>query len=439
MSVDPAVTSLAVVRRWVLPVITAAFVMAGFFKAAPALAWLPFDLTVALGAVTAVAVVWRWLTSGAPRQVHWVVLGFAALLPVAFFTTMIGYGGDKVIRLFTLTLLATLAPVVLIRDSAEVQRYLWAWTGVSGIVVASALFDPQLSSGYQGAPVTAQGVDTIGLGVAAGLVVVVTAMGLVWSRIPWFIALPLGGCAVYVLLQSGSRGPLISAVVAVVVGTFLTRRRPPPLRSVTVGVLAGAGVLLSFLAAPLFSQQRILGLLEGDTSGSVDTRIQLYGNAVDSILRHPFGIGWGGFQRVSVAAYPYPHDLPLEVLAEAGVIFGGLFLFWLAMSIWRAHRATVDVVGGTTFALLVFLLGKAMVSGDINDNRPLFYCLGIAIAATVLARRRRSGPDHVSGSEVRSDEPVPATDGSESAVAGTTGPGAAPRPEAPGPSGRTRA
>ena len=138
--------------------------------------------------------------------------------------------------------------------------------------------------------------------------------------------------AVYVLLESGSRGPLSSAIVAILVGSLLTQFRPAYLRTLAFVGLLAAGVLVAYNAAPLASEQRIKDLLQGDTTGSVDGRIRLYHDAIQSILQRPFGIGWGQFQGITFLGYTYPHDLPLEVLAEAGVIFGGLFLAWMCSS-----------------------------------------------------------------------------------------------------------
>jgi O-antigen ligase len=122
----------------------------------------------------------------------------------------------------------------------------------------------------------------------------------------------------------------------------------------------------------------------------VGARIRLYHNALESISRHPFGIGWGSFEGITFGGYTYPHNLPLEVLAEAGVLLGGLFLAWMCFRILRAHRITIDYVGAAVFAIVIFWLGKSLSSSDLNDNRVLLYVLGIAIAAGGVAAARGS-------------------------------------------------
>jgi capsular polysaccharide biosynthesis protein/O-antigen ligase len=361
-------------------VVTAGFVLSGSFKEIGALDFLPVDATLVLAVVVAVVVGLRLIFEPVPRAVHTVLFGFLLLIPAAFFTAPTEYGADKELRLFTITFLSMLAPAVLIRDRADVRRHVLALGGVAGIVVAGGVVNPQPSSDYAGAPITTESVDTIGLGTAAGVVVVIATMCLMWRAVPWQVALPIDGLAVYVLLQSGSRGPLFATILAVFVGAFLVRRRPGIGRGAFFMFLVGAGVLVAFSLAPLYSRDRIIDLLTGNTAGSVDTRARLIDVALDMVNRHPLGVGWGGFQYDAFGVYRYPHNLPLEVLAEAGLLFGGIFLAWLIICVARTYPATVDFAGATSFAVLVCVLGKALVSGDLNDNRLAFYALGIAVA-----------------------------------------------------------
>jgi capsular polysaccharide biosynthesis protein len=410
---------LAGVARWLVAVVTAALVLSGSFKDLDALDLLPVDATLLLAAVVAVLVALRMLSDPVPRAAHTVIFGFLLLIPAAFFTAPTEYGTDKALRLFTITFLSMLAPVVLIRDRTDIRRHLLALAGIATIVVAVALIDPQPSSDYEGAPIATDSAGTIGLGTAAAVVVVIATMGMMWRAVPWQVALPAGAAAVYVLLQSGSRGPLFATVLAVLVGAFLVRARPGLGRALLFGSLVGVGILVAFSLAPLYSRDRIVDLLRGNTAGSVDSRVHLVGDALDVLDRNPLGVGWGGFQAEAFAGYRYPHNLPLEVLAEAGLLFGGIFLIWFALLVARAHRATVDSSGGTVFALLVCVLGGAMVSGDLNDNRLTFYVLGIAVAASSLlgllaaaAVTMSTRPQYQADATIYlSARPVPGTDG----------------------------
>ncbi|HYH12008.1 MAG TPA: hypothetical protein VD789_06595, partial [Thermomicrobiales bacterium] len=197
-------------RSWSAPFLAAGFVMAGLFKAMPVLDRIPIDLTGALAGATVVLIGLRVARDQIPPQVHGVLLAFALLIPAALLGSGSEYATDKILRLFTITLLATLAPILLIRNENDVEKHLWALTAFCAVVTAAGVVNPEPSGEYAGAPISAEGIDTIALGECAGLVLVVVALALMWRRIPWLVGVPVGGAAVYVLLQSGSRGPLVA-------------------------------------------------------------------------------------------------------------------------------------------------------------------------------------------------------------------------------------
>jgi O-antigen ligase len=421
--------------------LTAAFVMAGFFKATQMFAWLPYDLTLLLGIATGVAVIARLILSRIPSQIHGIIVGFMLLVPAVFTAAPTLYGAEKVSRLFTITLLATLAPVLLIRSNADVERFLWAWTGVSGIVVISALINPQVSSTYAGAPVTAEGTDTIGLGTAAGLVVIVIALALMWRRLPWYVGIPVGAVASIVLLQSGSRGPLIATVIGIVAGIVLPKVRPRRIRAVVVVALSAGALVTAFLAAPHYAQERIASVLEGRAIYEGTTRLDLYKVAWDSVQLHPLGIGWGRYEQIAFLGYRYPHNLYLEVLAEAGVIFGSLFLIWIVAYFLAARRSATTFASAALFSILCALLVEAGISGDINLNRMVFYAIGLTAAVRAVADHRAARtPPAGSPADVPAQRREPDTasvPGSSSSGRTNAGPptaaGAAPTTQIPRP------
>jgi O-antigen ligase len=412
LTVIPGTIAPPRLRRWLPPFLAAGFVMAGYFKGTAALATLPFDLTAALAVLTVVVILARTVRGSVPSQVHGVLVAFLLLLPAAFFAHASEYSSDKVLRLFTLTLLATLAPILLIRTVADAEKFIWAWTAICGLAVARALIDPRAAGAYAGAPVTADGLDTTDLGDASALVLVVIVLAFLWNRIGFFLAVAIGAPAGYVLLQSGSRAPLLAAVVAVVAGAFLARARPHPLRAAVVVGFVGCGLAGAYALAPYYAQERIRALFEGGLSTDVGTRADLFRAAWLAVRESPLGLGWGGFQTFSSLTYDYPHNLVLEVLAEAGVILGGLFLVWVAARFWLARRETTSFAGAAAFAIFAFMLVAVLVSGDINSNRLLFFVIGIAIALGAVRGDRTPGSSGDAHREpVRplrvADEPAP--------------------------------
>lgn len=379
-------------RRWILPSLVALFIMAGSLKGIPALTSLPVDLTLGL------AVVLWWLviakisrTRRVPRAVLPVLGVFVLLAVPLLWTTFTPYALEKTGKLFFLTTLAVIAPIVLFRTETDLQRLIIAWAGACALVVATAAFYPIPESVYGGASLQTVSTNTIGLGRAGGVVLVVCALILLyrrgWRRPVAFVALAAAAVA---MLDAGSRGPLLAAIVALMAAVFFSPGRRRIVVAVGVLLIVGGSLLYAYRSAPQSSQTRIVALVYGDTQDSTtQERLDLFSIATEQIGEQPLGLGWGGFAQVVPDPYLYPHDLALEILVEAGWIPGLMLIGWIGLTWWRARRDAVDVVSTAAFALLSFTLVNSLVSGDINDNRILFLAIGICIAVhrTGLDRR----------------------------------------------------
>jgi hypothetical protein len=148
------------------------------------------------------------------------VLGvFLSLAVPVLWTRSTPYAIEKVGKLFFLTLLAVLAPIVRCETMADLQRLIVAWAGVATLVVGTAAFYPVPESDYVGAPLQTISTDTIGLGRAAGVVFVVAAFALFHSR-DWHRGIAFAGHG-----DRGRRptqyrlaGPLLAVVVALISG-----------------------------------------------------------------------------------------------------------------------------------------------------------------------------------------------------------------------------
>jgi O-antigen ligase len=106
-------------------------------------------------------------------------------------------------------------------------------------------------------------------------------------------------------------------------------------------------------------------------------------------LSHPIGLGWGGYANYAPANLEYPHDIVLEVFAEAGWLAAASLVLWIGYVWARARRRANDFEGMASLAVLTFMLMNALVSGDINDNRTFFLAIGLAIANSSLGLRKQ--------------------------------------------------
>jgi O-antigen ligase len=364
---------------WVAAVVMATFINAGNMKGSPPFSVVPVDLTLLSAAVLAAIVGWRLVTGGIPFAVVPVLAGFALLAPPLLWTVAGPYPNEKALHFFLLTGLAAVGPAVLVRGIDDARRLLVAYAGANLVTVVNVLLSPQPVATYAGAPLALPGVTTIGVGQSAGFVVLFAALGLIWKqRGSPLWALALGAAGILVMLETGSRGPMLSVVVAMVVTPFALRQ--PLLRTLTVAGLAAVAVAALFASAPLYARERVESAASGEVAGSILIRVHLFDLARRSIGDNPLGIGWGGYEQLAPDGYRYPHNLALEVLAEAGVILGGLFLAWILLYYGWVRKAGGGFAMSVLFAGFTYALIGSTTSGDLNDNRALFMLLGASIA-----------------------------------------------------------
>jgi len=198
-------------------------------------------------------------------------------------------------------------------------------------------------------------------------------------------------------LSTGSRGPVLSLFVTlitlgIIVGGNLRKQ---------VGILFLVGILvvvIALLTMPenltarynVFASSELVVTRKGlVVFSTISSRWTLWSNALELWIRDIphflFGSGAGGY----AALFPwrdfrYPHNLFLEILAEFGIIGLVFFLSHAVLAVinvvrhFRKRYSQPEVLWlGAT--LTVFF--SAMFSGDINDNRLIWFFLSGLLAA----------------------------------------------------------
>lgn len=380
----------------------AAFLTAGYFKADPRLAWLPVDLTLLFALWTLAALGWQALVTRSlvlPRPTLLVLGLFLLLAPGLLAVGDSTYASDKALRLFTLTLLASVAPVLLLRTPAELRRFLRA-LAVLGALMAldgavTLLTAPELER------LQVFHSDTIALGRAAG-------SAFVWVSILWLErqVRMLTGVVLLVLLAgvmlaSGTRASLLGGAVVLLI-TFWRFYGGRGTAVARLALCIGAAAVVFVVAYPFLprgSMLRVQQSLQGEVDHSGLCRLQAYSESLTLIAEQPQGIGLGGFpQRVPIKCgrvwLRYPHNMPIEVALESGLP-AALLLAALGVaavrSAHRAARASGRMEARALFALLVFYCVNVMFSGDLNDNKVGLALLGLALGADRLLRPADGG------------------------------------------------
>jgi O-antigen ligase len=377
----------------------AAFLFAGDLKADPRLAWLPVDLTLLTGTLLAGILALRFLRGarlGRPGPAALVGIWYLSFVPGLFQAVPTPYGLQKIGTIFTFTLLSSLAPLLLLEEDADLARAANAMAGFALAITLSGLLGG--ARGVEGVErLQAFGAGTIALGRAAGFLATYAALLLAGDA-------PLPGLTFGILalagitaVFSGSRGPILAAVVALALAAGAGRSRSG--RGLVR--LAGAGLLFLALAgsalslAPRGSLRRVEAFLHGEYGSSEAYRVSALRAAWDRVGDHPWGVGWAGF---AVQVDPerglgrqYPHNLLAEVTLESGWLCGAVTLAVLGAALVSAWSASYRPGGRVALAGTAFYLLNALVSGDLNDNRPLFMFLSSALVLPALPGRSRAG------------------------------------------------
>ena len=376
--------------------VIAAFLHAGPMKADPRLAWLRVDLTLICAALLAVMLVASLVRDAlriAGDQILWSLCFLGLMLPGVLLAPVSAYAKEKSLFLVTLTLLAFMAGLVAGQRSRGLER-LVMWlvmfslliTGDALLKVATGAATLERVSGFSG--------TTITLGRAAGLVFLVeAAQFLLWPgrvRRQW-LNLALATPAAAGVLFSGSKGPLLSALLALVVGLLIVGRPQAFLRLGLLGGIVGLGLVFAWSLIPSESLGRMTTFFSGQFGDSETTRWLALKKALPLIATHPLGIGWGGFAgqlfEWAQDGRQYVHNLVVELFLEGGWVTGTGFIL-LAVRSWismreRARRDERILWAG----LMLYTLFNALVSGDVNDNRMFFVLLGFGLGCQAFGQR----------------------------------------------------
>jgi O-antigen ligase len=384
----------------------ALFLTAGYFKSDPRLAWVPLDLTVASAALLMIAVLHSLasepfrLNAALPLALVLFLLMSVSLM----FTAWTPYAVEKATRFYTLTLLAFLAPVFLIRDLDDARRFFnsLAIIGLAITVDASFTLFGSLGTTNAMSRLKTVGASTISLARIAGTAGIWLVIGMLHGSTRQFIASSIGVAGITIaMLGSGSRGPLLAIVLSLFAALILFYKTDGKAISRGIGItgIIVLSVVIGFAIAPSQSRQRIssflsdpTGVNEEDTQ-SVEIRADASKIALVEIGKSPFGLGWGGFDALSIAhnaPVVYPHNLLLEVFVEMGWLSGLFLCGLLAYVLYRSavigfltHRIEANAL----FTLLLFSLFNSLVSGDLNDNRILFTLMTTALTLPAQAMK----------------------------------------------------
>jgi O-antigen ligase len=218
----------------------------------------------------------------------------------------------------------------------------------------------------------------------------------------------LGVCVTFLLVGSG-RGPLLSAILGVVVaiGVGLPQFRHgrielPHWQLIGLGVVAlaaGYVIYLMMTGATFSTFGRFASLLEEARNPDViegPNRFAYYAKAIEFWLRAPligngiasFSLLYRGFEQSG----SHPHNIFLEMLSDFGLVGLALLLWalWSGLRLITVERLRNDSLMLCVVMLFAGVMLNAMVGNNMAFQQPLFVSLGLLALAPQPAPQLRS-------------------------------------------------
>jgi O-antigen ligase len=359
----------------------ALFFLIGLIKGDERLASTPVDLTVAVGGAVLLGVVLQLITGkrelALPREYLLYLPLLAMMILSLTYTPDLAGGVDKTLRFLCLTSIGIVSPFVLFDSAKKLRTFLLAMA-FGGLAIS---INSLAMLGGSDRLVSPSGLNTeLGAASAISMIVIWSLWFPEWSFLKRAIFYPVLGVLGIALIGSGGRFANVSAVLCLVLATFLCRKL-----FVDVAVIGGLGVvLLPLIWIPQASFDYLSSLAHPPQA--MGTRNDLMALGVKMFSEHPFfGVGIQGFRFLSPnpLTYNYPHNLILELGSELGLLAAVAFLAIAGcafMEIWRQLRDPNQLRSSpvlTVFLLLIFVFLDAMVSGDINDLRFMWFVFGL--------------------------------------------------------------
>ena len=212
-----------------------------------------------------------------------------------------------------------------------------------------------------------------------------------------FAIFVFAGC-IYFLLKTGTRGSLGGFIIGFVIYFLLLKI---PWWKKILAALVFAGIIIVYFKSGVAATMvmRIKSAIKGLEVATI-TRIYLYKIAIEHIKQSPWiGVGVGGYHNlVTHLLYYnyYPHNMPLEVWVELGIIGLITYASLVILTLVRGVKIVINYLrtanpkyemGLLLFVLFIFGLAVSQISGNIPWNYHFWYSLALVNAYYVLIRR----------------------------------------------------
>ncbi len=325
-------------------------------------------------------------------------LAFSASISILYFP-LTSYGVEKYFKFIAVSIgMCLFTSQLVIKDSRSIEKVFYFIVFLSSVIGVYALFTHTRESFASNYLFVARIMGTA----------LIISLFFIWNKVKYpgkLFVIILSLFLAYVMLASGARGPTVAFAAACVLGTVVslvsnfTIQKAVKSGVIVLTVTALFLVCIRFGAIPDVFIERMSFLLPQDSTfdhgASYTERVEHIWRSLEIMSNHPaLGVGIGSYAIYSGSIdRDYPHNIFLEFGCEFGLpVLCGFFVFIsvsymrLLTMIFRSkhNRKYCRSLLITLFTLLTFMLCCAQFSGDVNDNKDLWFMLGLVNSLSII-------------------------------------------------------
>ncbi|MGC9512409.1 MAG: O-antigen ligase family protein [Fidelibacterota bacterium] len=316
-------------------------------------------------------------------SVYFLILFTAVIVAGFFYTTNKVYASSKVYRYVVYNMVAFLIPILYFKDMGKIRRILDIIWYFNALLILISLYVIFLGGADLSIRFDLMGrVNPIWIARALGMGILISIDWFYRYKSRWihFLLLLYIGFSVWIIILSGSRGPLLGTIAGIMIYIMYIKERTFWKR---FGYIMVVLVLLGIIVLVLPKDMLFNKFGSIRASLSIIQRFALWEEAISQMMHHPLiGKGTGGYQIFSAYFGKYPHNIFLEAGAEQGIpamIILAVFLLRplsLIPSLLKTQKRQFAVL---LFAFWTNYMINAMVSGDITSNYLVWFFISSLI------------------------------------------------------------
>lgn len=351
------------------------FILSGNFNNFAFFNSLPIDISILSMVIPGIYFILYSLKTMSVHKSFFVIIAFlVSLIPTIFY---LNSESEKLIMFLMIFFVLSLISPTLLDNKLSLRLFIKTLLITSLTIVLLALFG--LENTHTTGRLTLNGGNPIWLARAVSIAAFCLLVLLIHNKIRILKFLILFAPTMFIMVSTGSKGPIIAMILAILViyfskfKRFITSKRT----LTSIGVFLFFAVPIGLVTFMLFPDpfSRLIDTTSIDGNAA---RVILYSDALNAIKDNPMGIGLGNF--IQYSYFDYPHNLILEAFAELGLISGTMLILMLLLSFIGLKRiAKNNVYGDIILGFFIMSFINSMVSGDLTSPKELYLLLPIGL------------------------------------------------------------